>query len=119
MEVKQFFPPFFNSQYSPTVNCTQEYADFLAKYKKNFEKAEQLFVKCLEKEPNKGLVYHNNGIFLYKYKKDLDRAEVNLKKAASCQDERKTKHVKSYVWFLQNVRKNYAEAEKLMLTLIK
>jgi Tfp pilus assembly protein PilF len=97
----------------------QEYADFLAKYKKNFEKAERLFVSCLEKEPTKGLVYHNYGIFLYKYKKDLDKAEINLKKAVHCEDERKPKHVKSYAWFLQHVRKNYTEAEKLMRSIMQ
>jgi Tfp pilus assembly protein PilF len=52
-----------------SLNCIQEYAEFLAKYKNDLPKAQELFIESVRLAPENPITYHNYGLFLVKYMK--------------------------------------------------
>ena len=54
---------------SHSLNFLQEYAEFLAKYKTDLSLSDQLFLKSIEMAPEMGVLYHNYGLYLAKYRR--------------------------------------------------
>ena len=95
-------------------NLVGNYANFLKDIKKDFDAAENYYLKVLELEPEDSAFIGNYALFLESIRKEYDEAEKYYLKALAL-DPNNTNVVGNYAVFLSDSRKNYDEAEKYYL----
>jgi Tfp pilus assembly protein PilF len=85
------------------------------KYEKNdIEKANNIYLKGLDKFPDKADLLGAYAIFLKNIRKDYDKAEEYYLKALEA-DPNHANNLSNYAFFLQKIRKGYDKAEEYYL----
>jgi len=87
------------------------FANFLMKVRKNYDKAEQLYRKAMEIDPQDADYIGNFAIMLHKVRKNYDEAERHYRKAFEL-NPKHAGYIGNFALFLVEVRKNYDEAER-------
>ena len=90
------------------------YANFLKNIRKNYDEAEEYYLKALELVPEDATSNGNYANFLTDIKKDYDKAEKYYLKALELAPEDATNNG-NYAIFLTNIKKDYDKAEKYYL----
>lgn len=91
------------------INC--DYAVFLQKITREFDKARKYYKKALALEPENAIINNNYAVFLQDEMKEYNLAEKYYKKALTLNNEDVDSN-SNYAIFLQDTRKDYEQAEK-------
>jgi tetratricopeptide (TPR) repeat protein len=87
------------------------YAIFLKDIRKDFDKAEQYYLKTLEAEPDDANFIGNYAMFIDDVRKDFDQAEQHYLKALEAEPDNAMNNG-NYAAFLKFVRKDFEKAEQ-------
>eukprot|EP01041_Mallomonas_annulata_P002366 gene2366-4588_t len=110
-------------EYNPDHSCIGEYAIFLHRRKKNYNQAQQMYIRALDIFPQSSSIHLKYAGFLRHIRKDLKNAENHYKLAANS-NPHNADAVGSYASFMHGAIGNmdlaemlYQEAVQLQMTL--